>query len=288
MRHSAQALVALWIALLVGCGAESPEPASQTRGEVIRVGLLPDESLESQRKRYAGLFAYLEAQTGLQFARLTAANYGELLAMFGDGELDLAYFGGYTFVRALREFDAVPLVMRDTDLNFRSAFIIQRDDPRSTLAEFRGEAFSFGSELSTSGHLMPRYFLEEWDMDPEAFFAEVHYSGAHDQTVRDVANGKVALGVANALIVDEYVAAQPQGGVRILRTTPPYPDYVWAVQADLDQGAVDALRDAFLALSPIDESDARILRSVDAGGYLPASEHDFRRLSTVIAKLEND
>ena len=151
----------------------------------------------------------------------------------------------------------------------------------------QGLSFSFGSRLSTSGHLMPRHFLLQQGIDPESHFSEVSYSGAHDKTARLVEKGEVALGAANSHIVDtmfETRRLDPRQ-VRILWGTSPYADYVWAVSPDTDQAFVQRLFNAFLALSPLDERHVQILGPLDAGGFVPASLEDFTALREIAVSV---
>lgn len=52
--------------------------------------------------------------------------------------------------------------------------------PQDRITDFKGKVFSSGSNLSTSGHLLPRHFLKEMGIEPENYFSWVDYSGKHD------------------------------------------------------------------------------------------------------------
>ena len=272
---------------LSGTGCEMKvEDAGQ---QLVRVALLPDESQDSQKIRYQALFDYLADVADVEIALVEVEGYGDLLTRFGDGDVDLALFGGYTFIRAQGEFAATPLVMRDTDLRFRSSFIVVADESRERIADFQGEILTFGSKLSTSGHLMPRHYLESWQVTPEQFFSQVLYSGSHDKTIRDVSDGRAVLGVANSQLVREHIAtAGSEARIKILRETPPYPDYVWAVRGDMPEWMQARLRDAFLSLTPTNREGREILNMLGAGGFLPARAGDFSQLASIVRKLESD
>ena len=131
--------------------------------------------------------------------------------------------------------------------------------------------------MSTSGHLMPRYFLEEEGVYPEQFFGSVRHSSGHDQTASWVRDGTVALGVANCVIVqslfDNRLLSSDE--VKIIKTTPPYSDYVWAVRSSMGENTKALLLDAFLSLDATDYGHRAILRSQGANGYLPAGRGNF-------------
>lgn len=258
---------------LFGC-AEEPADTPQTP---IRVAVPPGEAEDRLLAKHGPLLDYLRSETGLEFELSIPRDYGDLLETYDAGEVDLAWFGGLIFIQAAQRSGAVPLAFRDVDMQFTSCYLADAANPRTTIHEFRGEAFSFGPPLSTSGHLMPRYYMNRDGLDPEEWFGSVQHSAGHDQTAFSVSDGTIALGVANCVIV----AALFDSGildpdrVRILATTPPYSDYVWAASPTMDEGTRVALLNAFLALDADVPEHREILRLQGANMYMPAGSSDF-------------
>lgn len=211
-------------------------------------------------------------------------SYEELQRTFSNGEIDLAWFGGYTFVNCHRCCGAIPLVSRDRDLRFTSYFLVRANTPGDEINDFRGKRLAFGSPLSTSGHLMPRHFLNSWGINPVEFFSEIRFTGAHDKTAFAVRDGDVEIGVANgntidALFQEGKVSAKD---VRVLKETPPYLDYVWACQADLPEKFRSRIRDAFLQLTTADPAHADILSGLRAEYFVPVDANAFLELERII------
>lgn len=256
----------------------------------LRIGILPDEGREKLLQRYTLLFEYLSAQLGIPYKLVIPKDYQDLLDDFASGQIDLAYFGGFTFLKAHHQFGAVPLVMRDTDLRFTSYFLVRNNEPLQSIRDFKGKAFSFGSRLSTSGHLMPRYFLGTKGIIPEQFFSSVEYSGKHDITAYRVRDGKVDLGAANSKVIDGMFADGriDKDSIRVIWETPPFADYVWALQPDVDKTIRMKITNAFLALSPDIPEQASILEKVDSGGFVPAAVSDFNELDKVMQETITD
>jgi phosphonate transport system substrate-binding protein len=248
--------------------------------EVIKLGVLPDQEKASLLAKYSPLVDYLSRQTDLEIELVLSADYATMLDDFHAHRIDIANFGGLTFTEAERRDNAEPLVMRDTDLNFASCYLVPGADTRQTVRDFEGEIFAFGPELSTSGHLMPRYFLQAEGLDPETFFASVQHTSGHDETAIRVRDGAVDIGVANCVIV----ASMDTNGrlrrneVRILETTPAYADYVWAIHENMDASIKTRLRDAFLALDILIPEHQEILLKLGANAYLPAGRADFNEV----------
>ena len=261
---------------------------NSVRPVVLRVGILPDVSVDNFQQHYDPLLDYLSAETGIDFKLVASEDYADLIGLFRDHEVDLAYFGGFTFVMAQNFCAARPLVMREIDTRFTSLFLVRGGNSALELADFKDKTFSFGSKLSTSGHLMPRHFLAvEKQIVPEQFFSKVHYSGAHDKTAYLVRDGEFDVGVANTEIILAMIkdGRLRQGELRTLWQTPPYSDYVWAVHDYLDKDVSTQLRSAFLKLDMNNKEHNKILLRLGARIYLPAAASDFSRIKMVAESL---
>lgn len=286
-------ILVVW-ATLCACAEERVDIAAPSGA--IRVAVLPDQSIDVLLRKHEPLMDYLERSTSLDFELVVPNDYEDLLDRFDNGHVELAWFGGLTFVRAEQRSQAVPLVLRDVDLRFTSCYLAAGSDTRTMIAQFKGEKFSFGPGLSTSGHLMPRYFLDEDGLNPEQFFASVRHSDGHDQTAKWVSEGEVALGVANCIIVQSMLAdgRLNSNEIHIVQTTPSYSDYVWAVKKTLDAREKSAILNAFLELDVSVPEHRALLRLQGANVYLPAGIKDFdmvrlaaRRAGLLAADSEN-
>ena len=261
----------------------------EVSSSVVRVGVLPDMGEEELVQRYNPLLAYLSEKTGLDVRLVLPADYAELLNFFGAGEVDLALFGGLTYVQANTLYQAEPLVMRDVDTRFISVFVVRHDDPAIEFTDLKDRVLAFGSDLSTSGHLMPRHFLRKnKQIIPEQFFSQIVYSGAHDKTVYMVREGKADIGAANAEIINGMLrdGRLQQKELRVVWETPPYPDYVWAVPRHLNEEFKTRLRDAYLQLDLSDEHHRQILAALGARSFLPAGNRMYQPLLRIAADLE--
>ncbi len=279
-----------YVILLLATVACSPVNRADTSlsAGTLRIGVLPDQNPQTLIQIHKPLTEYLAASVGVETELFIPRSYEELLGAFDRGRIELAWFGGLTFIRAEQESQAEPLVMRDIDLEFTSDFLVPQEASEQTLEDFSGRRFSFGPKLSTSGHLMPRYFLRLRGIEPETFFSEVRYSAGHDQTLFWVSDDVVDLGAANSEIVESM---PPNGrsaheGVRVLERTPPYRDYLWAAQSHLDPDLRDRLLDAFLALDRTVPAHRALLEPLGAGGFIPASSGDYLELRLAADMLD--
>lgn len=245
----------------------------------LRVSAIPDEAPTELQRKFAPLGKYLEQEIGMKVEFIPVTDYAAVVEGLASNKLDLAWLGGFTFVQArLRTGNAIPIAQREEDKVFTSKFIANAASGINGLADFKGKNFSFGSVSSTSGHLMPRYFLLQQKLNPEKDFKRVAYSGAHDATALQVESGKVDAGVLNASVWERLVDGKKvdTAKVKVIWTTPPYFDYNWTVRGNLDPALVKKLTDAFLKLDPKVKLHKDILDLQRATRFVAASPENYK------------
>jgi phosphonate transport system substrate-binding protein len=227
--------------------------------QTLRVSAIPDEALQ------------------VQFTPVT--DYAAVVEGLASGKIDLAWLGGFTYVEARHRSHGgvTPIVQRAEDEKFTSRFIVPADSPAKSLADLKGKTFAFGSASSTSGHLMPRYFLMQAGVQPDTDFKTVAFSGAHDATVAFVASGRAEAGVLNSSVWDKLVEAKNPNvaKVRVLATTPAFYDYNWTVRPGLDPALTRKLTQAFLKLDPAKPEDKEIMALQRASKFIPTQPSNY-------------
>lgn len=265
-------------ACVLAASSLSSLPALAAEPAVLRVSAIPDEAPTELQRKFEPLGKYLSAQTGMKVVFTPVTDYAAVVESLATRKLDLAWLGGFTFVQAKIRTNgtAIPIVQREEDARFTSKFITANPAIK-TLADLKGKSFAFGAPSSTSGSLMPRFFLQQDGIDPEKDFKTVAFSGAHDATVAFVAAGKAEAGVLNASVWDKLVESKKvdTSKVRVFATTPPYFDYNWTVRGDLDPALVKKLTDAFLALDPAKPEHKAILELQRAARFIPTQASNY-------------
>jgi phosphonate transport system substrate-binding protein len=247
--------------------------------QVFRVTAIPDESPTELARKAAPLVKYLEGQLGMKVEFTPVTDYAAAVEALVNRKVDMAWFGGFTFVQAnVRSGGkAVPIAQREEDEKFRSVFITS-DPAIQSLADLKGKDVSFGSQSSTSGHLMPRSFLLQAGIDPDKDFRRVAFSGAHDATIAAVASGKVQAGALNISVWEKFVAdgKVDTSKVRVFYTTPPYFDYNWTVHADMPAAQREKLTQALLALNKGTPEGKEILELQRATRFVPTKADNYK------------
>ena len=248
-------LLAVFVLVLATAAAAEDRP-------VLRVSAIPDEAPTELQRKFAPLGDYLSKELGMEVKFVPVTDYAATVEGLAGGHLDLVWYGGFTFVQARRRTGtAIPLVQREEDAHFHSKFIARMGSGVRSLADLKGKTLGFGSESSTSGHLMPRYFLIRAGIDPDRDLARYAFSGAHDITARWVESGKVDAGALNESVWTKLVQEKKvdTSKVQVFYTTPDFYDYNWTVQGDLDPSIVRRLKAAFLSLDPSKPEQKAIL-----------------------------
>ncbi|MCY7317170.1 MAG: putative selenate ABC transporter substrate-binding protein [Ramlibacter sp.] len=264
-----------WTLLALGTAAHAQQ--------VFRITAIPDESPTELARKAAPLVKYLEGKLGMKVEFTPVTDYAAAVETLANKQTDMAWFGGFTFVQALQRSGGkvIPLVQREEDEKFRSVFITTEPTIKS-LADLKGRNVSFGSQSSTSGHLMPRSYLIAAGIDPDKDFKRVAYSGAHDATVAAVSSGKVDAGALNISVWEKLVADKKvdPAKVRVFYTTPTYFDYNWTVHADMPAPLRERLAKAMLDLDKSTAEGREVLELQRATRFIPTRAENYKGIET--------
>lgn len=250
--------------------------------QVLRVTTIPEEAATEQVRKFTPLSSYLEKQLGMKVEFTPVNDYPAAVEALVNKKVDLVWFGGFTHVQAnLRSGGKiVPLAQREEDTKFQSVFIAKTDSGIKSLADMKGKQISFGSQSSTSGHLMPRSFLLQANINPEKDFARIAYSGAHDATIASVVSGKVDAAALDITVWRKFVSENKVDtkAVDVFYTTPGYFNYNWSVHADMPKALQDKVKAALIGLSPSVPEQAEILKLNRASRYIETRPENYKGL----------
>jgi phosphonate transport system substrate-binding protein len=249
---------------------------------VFRVTTIPEEAATEQIRKFTPLANYLEKALNVKVEFTPVSDYPAAVEALVNKKVDLVWFGGFTHVQAnLRSGGKiVPLAQREEDTKFQSVFIAKTDSGIKSLTDMKGKQVSFGSQSSTSGHLMPRSFLLEAKIDPEKDFKRIAYSGAHDATIASVVSGKVDAAALDITVWKKFVTENKVDtkAVDVFYTTPGYFNYNWSVHADMPADMQAKVKASLLALDPAKPDHAEILRLNRATRYIATQPSNYKGL----------
>ena len=293
-----RAVIATGLAIaasLTSCSA----PDKDAKQAVLQIGAIPDQNPEKLNRLYGALSEELSEKLEVPVRYAPVSNYAAAVSAFRTGSLDLVWFGGLTGVQArLQTPGARVLAQRDIDAEFTSVFIangasgLRPFTSADQLVELKGRRLAFGSESSTSGRLMPQYFMGENGVKPDDLAGGAPgFSGSHDATIAVVQSGAYEVGALNEQVWRSNVkdGRVDPDKVKVIWRTPPYVDYHWVVRPDLDarfgDGFTDNLQSTLLELSAETENGAAILELFGAERFIPAEDDDYVMIETVGRQL---
>jgi phosphonate transport system substrate-binding protein len=269
--------------------------AQQSNKPVLRISAIPDQQPEKLNRLYGLVANELSKQLGVPVKYVPVTNYAAAVSAFRTGNLDLVWFGGLTGVQArLQKPGAKVIAQRDIDASFHSVFIANTKSglrPVSSvqgLSQLKGKRFTFGSESSTSGRLMPQYFLGQAGVKPNQFSGGAPgFSGSHDATIALVQSGAYQAGAVNEQVWKANLGsgkADPSK-VTVIWKTPGYPDYHWIAQPNLDKrfgkGFTNRIQTAILSWRTSNPEQKQILTLFGAQQFTGAKASDYNRIEQV-------
>lgn len=272
-------VVVLLVVVLVGCGGGTgSESSGGGEPEALRVGLVPNQNPQEVEAQYEPLGEYLSEELGREVELSVPTSYSAVVEAMASGELDLAYFGGLTYVQARERADVTPLVTevnpRTGTTKYASVIVVPADSPIREVSELDGQDFAFGSVSSTSGSLYPSIMLADAGIDYRTDLAEMVYTGGHDATAQAVANGQVdAGGLEDRILLSlEEEGVIEEGSVRVIQESEPIEGYPWVVRNALPDDQKEAIAEAYLSME-----DPELLDLLGAEGYerVQASDYDY-------------
>ena len=274
------------LALTLGIGAAH---AQQT----LYFSAIPDEDETRLTERFGKVAAYLSDRLGVPVKFVPVKSYPAAVTAFRNDQVQLAWFGGLSGVQArLLVPGARAIAQGAEDRRFVTYFIANTETGLTRSDDFplaaRGMTFTFGAKTSTSGRLMPEYYIrEKTGQAPDDFFSRVGFSGDHSQTLRLVASGAWQIGALNFAVYDQAVAenAPEIETAKVIWKTPSYPDYNGTIRGDVDarwgEGFADKVQAALLGMA-----DAELLAAFPRSAFIAAGNDDYVPIETIGRELD--
>ena len=253
---------------------------------------IPDQDESRLTERFGRIADYLSKQVGAEVKYIPVKSYPAAVAAFRNNQVQLAWFGGLTCVQARNRVPGSEAIAQGAeDTVFKTYFIAHSSTGLKNSAEFpaaiAGKSFTFGSKGSTSGRLMPEFFVREhFKKAPDAIFSRVGFSGDHSRTMTLVESGAYDIGVLNYTVWDDAVkqGTVDTSKVSVIWTSPTYPDYQWTIRGDVDaawgKGFKQKVQQALL-----DMKDPQLLQAFPRTGFVPAQNSDYAPIEKTAIEL---
>ncbi len=253
---------------------------------------IPDQDETKLKERFSKLATYLSGELDVDVKFVPVKSYSASIAAFRNKQVQLAWFGGLSGVKArLIVPGAIAIAQGAEDPKFHSYIIANSSTnlgfTNKVSDSIKGKTFTFGSKGSTSGRLMPEFFIrEDLGKSPTEVFKKVGFSGNHSKTIELVQSGAYEVGAVNFKVWDRELKAgniDPKK-VSVIYKTPTYFDYNFTAHGDLDKtygkGFTQKLTNAIINLK-----DKTILDAFPRSGFIPAKNADFQPILDTARKI---
>jgi phosphonate transport system substrate-binding protein len=260
----------------VNAGTEATANNSGDQPSVFRIGLIPNQNPDTVKAQYSSFKTYMEKTLGIPVELYVPQNYAAVVQSMVKDQIDMAYFGGLTYVQAKQQADIYPIVTEidnTTDtIYYTSVIIVPANSPIKNVADIKGKSFAFGDISSTSGSLYPRIMLDQAGITVPQDLKEVKYTGGHDLTAKAVQDGVVDAGGLEERILNRLIATGKidKTKIRIIKQSDPIPGYPWVVRSTLNKTFVTKVIAAFQNIK-----DPDLLKQLNAEGYGKVSDRDY-------------
>jgi phosphonate transport system substrate-binding protein len=299
-----RSLAAILITLLLVPVATSCGPGASSGADgsarTLKISSIPDQDPDKLAARDGAMAGYLSKALGVKVEFVPVTDYAASVSLFHTGDLDLVFYGGLTGVQArLQTPGSVLIAQRDIDDAFQSVFIansrsgIKPFTSVQGLSVFKGKRFTFGAESSTSGRLMPEYFLDKAGLSPLTDLSgPPGYSGSHDKTIDLVASGTYEGGAVNIQVWKSRLQKKSVdlSKVEAVFTTPTYHDYHWLAGPETNDrfgaGFTDKITAAMLALDQNNPDQAKVLDLYGAKKFIATQASNYREIEEIGRKLK--
>ena len=292
----AVALAGLMMISVTACGKSGQVDTVEKEKPIFKIGAIPDQNAAELNRNMGEMAKYLSEATGIKVEFVPSVEYAALVTGFERGEVKMAWFGGLTGVQARAvATGSEAIAQRPRDAKFKSVFIAQKNLEVAKLEDLKGKTFTFGSESSTSGSLMPRHFLTEAGIDPEKDFnGAPNYSGNHDKTIALVQSGAFQTGALNISVWEKSLKENKVDltKVKAFYTTPEYFDYNWTINNDenIDKiygaGTKEKIKQALFSMSADKGgSQAEVLKFFQTDKFVETKNENYKAIEEVGKKL---
>lgn len=253
---------------------------------------IPDQDETQLVERFGAVEAYLEEQLDVDVRYIPVKSYAAAVSAFRNNQVQLAWFGGLSGVQARQLVPGSEAIAQGVeDTRFQTYFIANAEsglEPMPELNEsLRGKTFTFGSKGSTSGRLMPEFYIREaFSEAPDEVFSRVGFSGNHTRTIRLVEAGTYEAGAVNFKVWESAVedGEVDMDKVQVIWETPEYPDYQWTIRGDVNERFGDGFKER-VTQALLDMDDPDLLKRFPREGFIPASNDDYTAIENTAEEL---
>jgi phosphonate transport system substrate-binding protein len=273
-------IICLFLTIMLGCNKEETEIRTETMEQDFLIGLVPEQNIFKQRKRYEPLADYLSKKIGVNIKLKVFTRYGNIIDHFVSEGLDAAFLGSLTYVLGHSKL-GMEAIARPENIDGASSYhgliFVRKDSGIETVKDMKGKSFAFVDRATTAGYLLPlAYFKEHGVKDYKGFLKEFYFTGTHEGAIDDVLNEKVDIGAAKNTVFRKLANqdSRIKTELKILKKSPDVPESSLAVREDLDHAIKKKLKETLLNMHN-DPDGINVLSNFGAKRFIETNDGDY-------------
>ena len=220
----------------------------------LNFGIISTESSQTLKSDWQPILEDMAKKTGMKINAFFATDYAGIIEGMRFNKVQVAWHGNKSAMEAVDRAGGevfAQMVNADGTQGYYSHFVVHKDSPIKSLDDIlkNGKTLSFGNgdPNSTSGFLVPGYYVfAQNKIDPKTFF-KVTRSANHETNALAAANKQVDVAVTNSETMEKIRERQPEKfkDLRIVWTSPLIPLDPLVMMKDLPEATKKSVRDFF-------------------------------------------
>ena len=254
MRSLIRVIVILSVFILTGCKNKAALDENGVPKTLI-VAFFASENPDQMRATYGPICKYLEKKLGIPVEMLLTTDYTGVIEALKSKKVHMAYMGPFAYIIATRAISLTPVAIMGADGKpgmYHSTIVVKGNSDLKSWADVKARAknlsLCFVDPASTSGHLIPREYLNSIGLNPDTAFKQTLFAGSYIASALTVKSGKVELGCVSDITVSRLIrkGILKAGDLRTLWVSAPIVNSVIVARADLNKQFVKKIQDAYV------------------------------------------
>jgi len=220
----------------------------------INFGIISTESSQNLKSDWQPVLDDMAKKLGMKVNGFFASDYAGIIEGMRFNKVQVAWFGNKSAMEAVDRASGevfAQMINADGTLGYYSHLIVHKDSPIKSLDDMlkQGKNLSFGNgdPNSTSGFLVPGYYVfSQNNIDPKTFF-KVSRGANHESNALAVANKQVDVATNNSENLDKIKDKLPGkfNDIRVIWTSPLIPSDPLVIRKDLSEPLKGKIKEFF-------------------------------------------
>jgi phosphonate transport system substrate-binding protein len=257
--------------------------------EELKIGLIPEQNVFKQMKRYKPLGKYLEEKTGNKITFTVLSRYGNIIESFHKMKLDGAFWGSFTGAMAIKKLGIKPIsrpVNMDGTSTYHGYILVRKDSGITNVADMKGKVIAFVEKATTAGYIYPvSYFKKHGIKNIDTYFKEYYFTGSHDSAIHAVLNKKADIACAKNTVYEMLARDDKRlkEELLIISRSPDVPSNGLGLRKEIPLQVKSDIKDTLLEMHE-DPRGKLVLEEFGVFRFIETSEGDY---SPVFEVAEN-